>query len=54
MSEETTAMLTAALVVFVGAFIAEPLLLALFRLLGLFAVVRDRKPFVPRLGPAAA
>jgi regulator of protease activity HflC (stomatin/prohibitin superfamily) len=42
MSEEMTSMLTAALVVFVGAFIAEPLLLALFRLLGLFAVVRER------------
>jgi regulator of protease activity HflC (stomatin/prohibitin superfamily) len=32
----------AALVVFVGAFLAEPLLLALVRLFGLYAVVRER------------
>jgi len=42
MSEAITSMLTAALIAFVGAFIAEPVLLALCRLLGLFAVVRER------------
>jgi len=35
-------LLTAALVVFVGAFIAEPVVLALSRMFGLFAIVRER------------
>src|ERR1022692_911492 len=35
-------LLAAALVVFVGAFLAEPILLALGRIFGLYAVVQER------------
>jgi regulator of protease activity HflC (stomatin/prohibitin superfamily) len=35
-------LLTSALIVFVGAFIAEPILLGIFRMFGLYAIVQER------------
>src|SRR5436309_14329104 len=40
--EPLVAILTAALLAFVGAFIAEPVLLALCRIFGIYAVVQER------------
>ena len=40
--QSVTALLAAALLTFVGAFVAEPILLALGRIFGLYAVVQER------------